>query len=150
MKVDNQTYCVVSKELLIFLEWLIHNPQEINKIVSYAWDKGFSTYMDQKDIVHFDDSHMQDIIFQLFAAFECQIKQIKKNEKKREVQLHRLKKQTNADKLDVHYSNPEVLSRIFSTMDIELNTKKVDNSDLKEIFYKKFLEEWDFTDALCH
>lgn len=147
---NNNGYCVVSKELLIFLEWLINNEVEINKIVSYSWDKGLSSYISKKSMMEFNSEQMQEVIFEFFSIVESSIKNIEKMEKKKIINFDNFKKETSADKLDIHSYSSDVLPRIFSTLIPLIKESGMNKSAIKNIFYKQFLEEWDFTDALCH
>jgi hypothetical protein len=162
---NNSEYCVISKELLILLEWLVQNEEELKKIVSYSWGKGFSEFMEQKNMVSFDGEQIQDVIFEFFNLAEDYIKDMEKAEKKRKLQFDSLKKQISINTLDIYSYTPDVLSRIFETLaplskeqssrstgsNKELGGSSSEQKHLfKDAFYKQFLEEWDFTNATCH
>lgn len=128
---NENEYCLVSKELLVFLKWICENePEIITKIVSKAWKKGFKEVLENVKSDELNQTDLQESVFDFFSIMETCIEKYKKNSTKKILNLI-------SEKID-----PTVIASLNLN---EEETEALVNAfgKTKEIFYKdkNFLDE---------
>ena len=85
---NENEYCLVSKELLVFLKWICENePEIITKIVSKAWKKGFKEVLENVKSDELNQTDLQESVFDFFSIMETCIEKFKKNSTKKILNL---------------------------------------------------------------
>ena len=85
---NENEYCLVSKELLLLLKWICENdPEMIIKIVSKAWKKGFKEKLKNNNFAEEDKINLQEAAFDFFAIMESCINKYKENSTKKIIDL---------------------------------------------------------------
>jgi hypothetical protein len=154
-------YCLVSKELLLFLKWVCNNdPTLINDFVEKAWSSGFKNFVGNEK--HLDKTFLFDLnnsAVDFFSAVESLIdKLIERSNKKSE------------NCLDENFTSDCIVGCLSNSNDIKddpeniicskkrsgCEEKSFDLSDQNSIFcdkdsmLKNFLKNWESKNKTIH
>lgn len=143
---SNSEYCLLSKDLLFLLKWICENNSDLlKKMVNSSWKKGFKKFYKENNIKNINEKEIEDlkdIVFDFFCIIEDNLLEFIKKEKviKKEVSLL----------LDIHkeviinieINDEEKVKSLYILQEILKNKKELSKEEIKKIFFKAFLEEW--------
>ncbi len=154
MNNEEKEYCLVSKEILLFIEWLlVYDCKLLDNLIKKIWKNGFEKLyfeeINKKEKL--EDLDPQQTILDFFLLLENSISKLAKNEKKKKDEI--IKKTLNNDFSIIFDNNYEYQNAIEkSLLDYQIEQINNTQSDEKEIiknkFYKNFLQNWEPNDNL--
>ena len=154
LKNIDKSSCLVSKEILLLLEWLlIYDNKILDNFIKKIWNRGFQQMSsgDIKDELTLYSLDAQQVIFDFFAHLEKTIDKLskektsfKKNKKQNNniydlsLENNLLKKNT---KDDDHFKINTAKQENLKSNDNQSNVNNVKEKSKKD-FYKNFLKKW--------
>ena len=128
MKNEEKEYCLVSKEILLFIEWILtYDPKLLDNLIKKVWKNGFEKlYFEEINKQEkLEDLDPQQTILDFFFLLENSITKLAKKDIKKNTDI--VKKRLDKD-----------FSIIFDN----------NNELIKNKFYKNFLQNWDPNNTL--
>lgn len=147
---EEKDYCLISKEILFLLEWLLmQDMQTIEKILKKSWKNGLEKFIKVKNKEEFtiDQAGSQKIIFYFFSFLENILKKLenkkqKKSSKKNKSKVHVKEDEATAKLLEVFENSQLSLEASHKKKRKNSIKKNTEKTDLETNTYKKFLENW--------
>ena len=151
---EKKDYCIISKEIVILLEWLIsHEDKAVENLIKKIWKKGFGEiYLEQKDQhVPFDEYVAQQTVIDFFSLLDSKLELISKPDimhKQKEVQ------KTLEDGFSLFLERNEscdsAVERSISALHINqpVDQDFSEKDKKKSLFFKQFLKNWDAENAV--
>lgn len=146
---NNKDYCLISKEVVILLEWLItYDSKLLENLVKKVWKKGFEqVYIDFKNKnSKLEEYVAQQTILDFFYLLDTSLDQIAKDciYEKQSIIKNMLDKNlsVNFEQSDIHKNSIE---KVFSYQNFHslLQNTTLEKDEQKSTFFKNFLKNWD-------
>lgn len=149
MNNEEKEYCLVSKEILLFIEWiLIYDPKLLDHLIKKVWKNGFEKLyfeeINKKEKL--EDIDPQQTILDFFFLLENSISKLAKKDTKKKNDI--IKKILDKD-FSIIFDNNNEYQNIIEKSLLESQENNNDTKDLvKNKFYKNFLQNWDPSNTL--
>lgn len=145
---EEKDYCLISKEILFLLEWLLmQDMNNIEKVLKKSWKNGLDKFIKEKskEELIIDQVASQKIIFYFFSFLENTLKKLenKKSKKGKKIENQKennLLKHEDDLKLLSFLDNPNTIQDLYLTKKKQKNNNT--EKDKKKNLYKDFLENW--------
>lgn len=151
---EKRDYCIISKEIVILLEWLLsHEDKLIDSMIKKVWKKGFgSIYAEQKEqTIPFDEFAAQQAVVDFFSLLDEKLELIGKQE---ESQTQKTIQKNIEDGFSFFLEKSEpcnkALEKSLAKLDLEKLSQKdvLEKDEQKSLFLKQFLKNWDAKNAI--
>lgn len=160
---ENKNYCLISKEILLFIEWvLLHDMKFLEGFIKKVWKNGFQDiYMEDLDKqIKLNELDGQQTILDFFSVLDSILNKL--NEKQHEEKYQKINKILSSD-LSIYLNQSQSCEDALGKSFPDLLKKDSFNKDMgKEItssnecekdiirknFYKNFLKKWNPSDII--
>lgn len=149
MNNEEKEYCLVSKEILLFIEWiLVYDTKLLDNLIKKVWKNGFEK-------LYFEEIHKkeksegldpQQTILDFFFLLENAINTLAKKDTVRKNDT--IKKILDKD-LSIIFDNNNDYKNIIERSLLQSQENQHDEKEtIKNNFYKNFLQNWDPNNSL--
>ena len=158
LKNIDKSSCLLSKEVLLFLEWLlIHDNKILDNFIKKIWDRGFKKINsgDISNELTIYSLDAQQVIFDFFSHLETTIDKLSKKKitlgkiKKEDKNIYNMSLEKNQFQENINSSTEMNTCHLQKKNSKNNNDNTTDISNIKEQskkdFYKNFLQKWDTT-----
>jgi hypothetical protein len=151
---EKNDYCIISKEIVVFLEWLLSQEDTlIDSLIKRAWKKGFKhIYAEKKQQLQlFDEYAAQQAVIDFFSLLDEKLESIAKKETA-ETQKNIQKTIENGFSFFLEKNEPcnTALEKSLTHINLEdiSNKNIVEQDKQKSLFFKQFLKNWNTENAI--
>jgi len=148
---NENEYCLISKELLLLLKWICENePEMIDKIVSKSFKKGFKYNFNEFLNEDLNQVDLQEAVFDFFSIMELSMKKNNEDNVKKIINII----SDNSDNknsetiTNLKFQEEDVKNLVFALNKIEEKNfnEKINDKNInlnKDLFFQEFLNNWE-------